>query len=171
MPQAQLDNLTKEFIRIFDSIGHSAGVDNLTMTMIGILFVEPAEISMEELARKSGYSLTSISQKVKMFAPFKMIQKKTKPGSRKVYLYMEKDIFEAWKTQIIQGLSLKIKTIKDCLPGFLKKHKALAKDKAAKEKIKIIENYYKQALQFEKILKKLLVDIEQHQKQIKSNGQ
>lgn len=168
--QPKLDPITSDFIEIFNPVGRAVGVDNLTVTIMGILFIEPHEISMEELANKSGYSLASISQKIKTFTPLKIIKKTTHPGSRKVYLYMEKDIFETWKTQIIQTATSKLKIIKDNVPHFLETHRATAKSKSDKEKLKIINTYYYQALEFEKILKNLLIEIEKHQLKLQKNG-
>ena len=83
---------------------------------------------------------------------------------------MEKDLFETWKNQIIQGISFKIKVIKENIPGFLNKYKSKVKTKEDKAKLKIINTYYKQAMEFEKILQKLLIEIEKHQAKLKNNG-
>ena len=170
MSQSKLEPITQDFIQIFRNIGQVVGIDNLTITITSILFVEPKEISMEDLAKKSGYSLTSISQKIKAFVPFGIIKKRTKPGSRKVYLYMEKDLFETWKNQIVQAMLLEIKVVKENIPGFVKKYKSKVKTKEDKAKLKIIDSYYKQAMEFEKILQKLLIEIEKHQAKLKNNG-
>lgn len=163
MPDSNVDPLVKEIIGIFQESHTSLGLDNLSLSIIGNLYFEPGEISMEELAQKTGYSLTSISQKLKFLAPFAIIRRRTRPGSRKVYLYMEKDLFKMWKQQIMMYYVPEIKIARENIPSLIEKYEKQATDREQKERLKILENYYKQILQFEKILNNLLGAIEELQ--------
>ncbi|MBU4242379.1 MAG: hypothetical protein KKF52_04050, partial [Nanoarchaeota archaeon] len=89
-----MDNLEKDIVEYFKKIGAVQGMDELSSTIIGILYSAVKEITMEDIVRKTGYSLASISNKIKFLSDIGLITKKTKPGNKKIYLYMEKDFMK-----------------------------------------------------------------------------
>ncbi len=89
-----MKELEQEAIALFKRMWMEKGLDELSSSILGILFIEPEEISMEDLIEKTGYSAASISGKVKMLSAFGIISKRTKPGAKKIYLYMEKDFLK-----------------------------------------------------------------------------
>lgn len=98
-----MKNLEKEAVGFFKGIGRMHGLDDLSSMIFAILITEPEEITMQDLAKKTGYSLASISNKVKMLVDFGVITRNAKPGSKKAYLYMEKDFLKLFKTRFLQA--------------------------------------------------------------------
>ena len=68
------------------------GLDDISSSIIGVLYMEPKEISLDEISQKTGYSLSGVSTAMKMLSNMGCIKRIKKPGSRKVYFFMEKDI-------------------------------------------------------------------------------
>ena len=96
---------------------------------------------MDELAKKTGYSLASVSNKVKMLESLGMVTRRTKPGSRKVFLYTEKNLLDIMKQQLIKKQEYAIKMAKGTAFSIIEKNKNKLKSEKQKRKLKIIENY------------------------------
>lgn len=60
-----MDSIDKAFIKFYREVGNANGMDELTSTLFARLFIEPDVIAMNELAEETGYSLASISNKIK----------------------------------------------------------------------------------------------------------
>ncbi len=84
--------LKDELNQIMKGIVINSGFPSPFASMISELYFEPEPISMQDLANRIGYSLASISLKLKMFEYLGFISRKKKPGTSKVFLYMEKDL-------------------------------------------------------------------------------
>lgn len=145
----------QEFIELIKNLAKSQGMDDLTAIIIAKLFIEPGEVAMEDLAKETGYSLASISNKTKLFEQAGLFKKITKPGTRKIFFYMEKDISRLIANMFLKKLEI-MSIAKAKLPDILKKYKAQAKTDKEKQKLKIIGHYYSDILKFDKILQELL---------------
>lgn len=163
MPKAN-SRLSQDFIKITSNIADAAGQDYLLGVIFGNLFLQPGEIAMEELAKKCGYSLASISQKIKLIEQFGIIKKNTRPGSRKIYLSMEKDLLNVWLRQVYLLGEKKIRVAKEQLPVLLANYKNKLTTKQDKEIYQIIKKYYQQILLFEKIMQDFVKIIKKYTK-------
>ena len=144
----------QKFLDFLTDMFHSFGLDQVSSKLLSILYFEPKEISMEKLAQRTGYSLASISTKTKIFQNFSCFHRVKKPGTKKVYLYMEKDIMKIQKAKI-EAANQQLQQAKTILPGIIenyKKHKLSEEDK---QKMTIAQNYYHYILKMEQILTKL----------------
>jgi DNA-binding transcriptional regulator GbsR (MarR family) len=122
-----------------------------------ILYAEPGEISLEELAARTGYSLSAISTELRFVEGIGFIKKIKKPKSRKLYFYMEKDFSKMMDSMLKKKYEYIVLRSKSILPGIIdefKKKKSLSDDE--KESLKIVEIYYRQILEMEEMFKKLL---------------
>ncbi|MEM3374477.1 MAG: MarR family transcriptional regulator [Candidatus Woesearchaeota archaeon] len=128
------------------------------LDVITILYLEPKEISLEELAKRTGYSLASISNTMKTLENYGFVERIRKPKTKKVYFYMDKDLAKI-NLQKIKYMSSYIKEVLTQLPFIMHKY-SKNKDQSTKEKLKIIDNYYKQLLQFSQIVDSWKKDLE-----------
>ncbi len=148
-----MEELNNKIISLFKEMGRGQGLDdNLLMEIFARLYIEPEPIAMDELTKITGYSLASISNKIKMLCPMMEIKRIKKPGSKKIYIYMEKDFLAIWKNALIKKEEFVIKKAKEKIPEIIKEYKKKAKTEKDKKKIDIINKYYKQMLKFEKII-------------------
>jgi len=145
----------QEMNDFFVSIVKGFGFDTLTSKLFTMLFMEPKEISMNELAEKTGYSLSGTSSKLKVLEGIGMIQKIKKPGSKKLYFIMDSDIKAIMRNKMRKGMEIEITPVKQMLPGILDKYKKqykTSKDSRFKQQYEIVDKYYKQIVILEKIM-------------------
>jgi HTH-type transcriptional regulator, osmoprotectant uptake regulator len=157
-----MDEIDEKFIKLYRDIGRAQGMqDSLLLIVFAKLYIEPESMAMDALAKDTGYSLASISNMVKTFGAIAGIEKSKKPGSKKIYLTVERDF-----TKIIRGQFEKkqngMKMIKEKMPNMIKEFKSKVKNDKDKKKLKILEDYYKQISFVEDLLsevsKKLYMD-------------
>ncbi len=150
----ELDNRLMEMYR---EMARGQGInDSLLTELFARLYLEPEPIAMDRLAKDTGYSLASISNKIRMLGSALNIRKIRKPGSKRIYLYMEKDIVKIWGEALVRKEEYVISKAKDTLPAIIKEYRKKASTDRDKKKLRIVEKYYSQILKFEHIIKKLL---------------
>ncbi len=154
-----MKELDSKFIEYLGDMGKSFGLDDLPLKVFAVLFIEPDEISLEEIAKKTGYSLASISMTTKMLESMRAIKRIRKPGSKKVFFYMDKDMVRWNLIKLDLAKNSIIKPAKQQLPGLIKEYRQKAKTDKDKKKVEIIDNYYGQILLFERLLEKWKKDL------------
>lgn len=150
-----MKSIEKEFVDFYINVGKSWGLDTLSSKLMGMLYLEPKEICIEKLAEKTGYSLASISNKMRFIETFGVIKRIKKPGSKKVFYYMEKDCIKLTQIHFEKIYASEIIPAKKFMPKLLDKFKKVKLNNDEKEKYKIIKNYNKQILDIEKVFQKL----------------
>jgi len=155
-----MDEIDKDFIEMYQGFGTAMGLDNLFITLFAKLYIEPEELAMDELAKETGYSLASVSNKVKMLEAMGIVKKIRKPGSKKIFLYAEKDFLKMTKNHLVKEEENCINLVKAKLPDIIKKYKNKVKTERAKGKLRILENYYNQILKFESLIANIRKEIE-----------
>lgn len=140
----------KDFIELIADVNRVKGLDELTSNIIGIVFIEPKEVSLEELSKRTGYSHSAVSTSMKLLVASGCIKRKRMPKSKKVYFFMEKDMFVAWK-QMIEKINANIMNIKTKVPRIIADYRQV-KYEGSREERRIVEGYYDQLLAFEKVM-------------------
>ena len=151
-----------EFIELITENSKVNGLDELSSKIIGILFIEPEELTLNELANRTGYSLSAVSTALKFIGRAGIVKRTKKPKSRKVYFYMEKDIL-AMSLQIVRRKYEKILLpSKQKLPKIIEEYKQQEQSKNIEDELRIVEDYYKALTFFEQILKEFIDKFEQY---------
>jgi len=145
----------KELIR--DNV-KANGMDELSSRLIATLYVSTKEISLEELAKKTGYSLSSVSTSLKTVERFGFIKRMRKPKSKKVYFYMEKDLMAVGLRLMKRKYEKVILPSKKKLPEIISRYKKL-KSKTSKEELEILKNYHKQIVISQGMMEKMIAMI------------
>jgi len=149
------------FIELIVENSKVNGFDELSSKIIGILFIEPEEIALDELANRTGYSLSAVSTALKFIERAGIVKRSTKPKSRKVYFYMEKDML-AMSLQIARRKYEKILLpSKQKLPNIIELYKQESSKNLGAE-LMIVEDYYKSLIFFEQILKEFIEKFERY---------
>ena len=158
MVKDTIPEFEKEFIDLYREMGKSKGWDDLTSRIIAIAYLSPEPIGMEELASRTGYSLASISTKMKFIQQMGFIHKRCRPGSKKCYFYMEKDFFKIMRDAFITAQNTGVELSLQVTSGILSKFKP--KTEEEKMKLKIIHDYNVQLKKFSAVLKKFVEQLE-----------
>ena len=145
----------KEFIDFEAEVGKNAGMDPLASRLFMILFLEPAELSMEELAGRTGYSLASIHNKMKLLEKVGHVKKLSKPGTKKVFYFMEKDMIKTFKGMMETLYRQRVQPTREFLPHLIEKYKSARLTDAERQKMEIIKKYYSQLVKVEGVMDKL----------------
>ena len=59
-------NPKEDFVELLTEVNRRKGLDELTSRIIGILFIEPYEVSLDELSERTGYSMSAVSTAMKL---------------------------------------------------------------------------------------------------------
>lgn len=142
------------------------GLDDISSRIMAILYIEPKELSLEELSIKSKYSLSSISTAMKFLEQMEMVKRLKKPHSKKAYFFMEKDTLKMFLEFLIkQQEKIILPTIKK-LPSIIEKYKKETTNES-KEELKITMDYLRQIKSYEKINKNTIEMIQKEQNSYK----
>ena len=107
--------------------------------IMAILLIEPKPVSIEELAKKTGYSLSMISLKTRTMELLGLIKSVKIPGDRKRYYYAEKDLIKLILERYKKSNNEELVKIERRLKDILEKYKD-----QKNEKYELVKNYYKQ---------------------------
>ncbi len=143
--------IARDFSEFITSVWRSLGIDSLSAKIFSIIFLSPRDVAMDELAEKTGYSLASISLKMKLLEGVALVKKKKKPGSKKIYYSCEKDFFVFLKKKLDAIHEKEIMPAKQRLPPMLESYKK-RNSKAEEYFYGFVEGYYRSILKLEKIL-------------------
>ena len=145
---------------VFRSTGKAYGLHDLPLKIIGLLYLQPIEMSMEEISKKTGYSLASVSNTMKLLVGSGMVQRVKRPGTKKIFYYMDKNLIKINIRKLEAVYENMIWPLKDQLPTLIRKYKGKIKEEQTKKKLEIIEDYYKQVINFESIIEKWKKDLQ-----------
>jgi len=144
-----------EFIELLTTNGKVKGLDELTSRLNAILYIETNPVSLEELAKRTGYSLSAVSTAMKFMERVGLTQRMKKPGSRKVYFYMKKDMMAMFLDALKKQQDKIVTPSIEKLPGIIDRYK-LDKSEESEIELETVKKYYKQVNTYEKILKKMI---------------
>lgn len=150
-----MSSAKEEFIELVTNNSRINGLDEVSSIAIGILYVEPKEIALDELSERTGYSLSAVSTSMKMLENFGLIKRVKKPGSKKVYFYMDKDMVQTTIQLMRKKLEKVIRPSLEKIPEIIKHYKK-ENSKKSKEELTNLENYYMQIKQAEILMEQML---------------
>jgi len=117
----------------FAGIASAIGYSEVHGRIIAVLLVEQEPLSIQEISKKTGYSLSSISSSLDLLEIFGMIKKIKKPADKKLYVKLEGDILNGLK----RAFTVKIqKNVTETLDKFNEYEKQL---KGKKNAIKTLQ--------------------------------
>lgn len=138
------------------------GLNEVTAKVIAYIYSEPKEIALDELAKKTKYSLATISNTIKFLEMHKAIYRVKLPGSKKVYVKQEPNLIKLFSEQLAKGLEVAVKPQLETIPKiikeqqeYIKKEKNKNKKEELKEELKLLKRQDEQSKKigamFEKI--------------------
>lgn len=132
MPMSNGKVVEEKIYSTFSDIASSIGYSPLHGKIIGVLLVEGKEMSLQDLARKTGYSVSMISLSLDLLELLSVIKKVKKTGDRNLYIILQGNLLECLKNAIILRVK---KSIDSTLSDFGKSRldmKALKPDEKRK---------------------------------------
>lgn len=108
----------------FSDIASSIGYSPLHGKIIGVLMVHGKEMSLQGLAKETGYSASMISLSLDLLELLGVIKRVKKTGDRNLYIVLKGDLLESLKNAIILRVK---KSIDSTLTDFDKSRQDLKK--------------------------------------------
>jgi DNA-binding transcriptional regulator GbsR (MarR family) len=131
------------------------GFDEISSKIVGVLFIESEEMSLEEIAIETGYSLSAVSTAMKKLSQFHVVRRFQKPGSKKAFFFLDKNLASFGA----QALKMKYDNIilpsKKILPDIIEKYGTEKSDKTESE-LEIVVCYHRQILRLESVVKEFI---------------
>ena len=94
------DKITTMFTSVVKSMGYS----EVHGRVISTLFIADKELSLQDLAKRTGYSIPSISISLDLLELIGIIKKKKKVGDRKLYVRLNGDLLEGLRRALLLKL-------------------------------------------------------------------
>ncbi|MBW2971181.1 MarR family transcriptional regulator [Candidatus Woesearchaeota archaeon] len=145
-----MSDLEKDFIEYCVRIGRGMGFDSLSGKLIGIVYIEPEKVAMEELAQRTGYSLASVSARLKKLESHGLVERSKQPGSKKLYYFMEKDLHKVMQKMFKRVYDTEVVAAKNEMPRLIDRYKKMKLTQNEQKKLHNIKYYHRQVLEFEK---------------------
>jgi DNA-binding transcriptional regulator GbsR (MarR family) len=123
--------IEREIYSIFADIASTIGYSEIHGRIIAALLVSGGKSSLQELAKQTGYSISTISLSLDLLEFFGMIKKVKKAGDRKLYVELQGDLLGGLKKAFLTRLR---KSIENSLLRFEEYKKELKKMKDSEKK-------------------------------------
>ena len=153
------ENPKQEFTELITQNLKYEGFDEISSRIVGVLFIEPEEMSLEEISIETGYSLSAVSTAMKNLSQFHIVRRFKKPGSKKAFFFLDKNLAAIGAQALRMKYNSLILPSKKILPDIIKKYECEGLDKTTGE-LEIITRYYRQIMKLESIVEKFLDEME-----------
>jgi DNA-binding transcriptional regulator GbsR (MarR family) len=132
MVEKEIEN---KILSLFSRITSSLGYSQVHGKIIGILMIEGKPLSLQEISKRTRYSLGSISLSLDLLEFFGIIKKFKKSGERKVFVKLTGDLLIGLKNVVI----FKIEKNAEDVINELEYYKKRVRDKKTLKAIKVLE--------------------------------
>ncbi len=129
------EEVNKRIFSTFGGVASSLGFSEAHGMIIGSVIVANKPLSLQEIAKRTGYSLSSISISIDLLELVGIVRKVKNLGDRKVYVKLEGDLIESLKKAFMLKMQKEIFVTK----MELEKFKATAKDANTRRTIETLQ--------------------------------
>ncbi|MBS3056833.1 MAG: hypothetical protein J4473_05370 [Candidatus Aenigmarchaeota archaeon] len=125
----------KNIYNTFAGVASALGYSEIHGTIIAALLPKKKPVSLDEISKMTGYSLSSISLSIDLLELLGIARKIKNTGDRKIYVQLEGDVIEVLKTVFL----LKIKKSIASVESDMRKIKFESADAETREIIKKLD--------------------------------
>ncbi len=141
-------NVSRKIYSTFAGVASSLGLSEVHGTVIGALLVANRPLALQDIAKKTGYSLSSVSISIDLLEILGIVRKHRNLGDRKVYVNLEGDLLASLKKAFLLKLQKEI----FLTTAELEKFAATAADQNSKKAVKALQ---KETERLQKYISKL----------------
>ncbi|MEM5812762.1 MAG: hypothetical protein QXL09_02735 [Candidatus Aenigmatarchaeota archaeon] len=128
--------IEKKIYSIFARATSSLGYSEVHGRILASLLAEKRPLSLQEISKKTNYSLGSISLSIDFLELLGVVRKFKKSGDRKIYVKLEGDLLSALKKIVILKIE---REVKEVMKEF-ENYKNIVKEERTKRILKALEN-------------------------------
>jgi len=130
-----IEDIEKDIYSSFATLASTIGYSEIHGRTIAALMVSGEKLSLQELAKKTGYSISTLSLSLDLLEFFGMIKKIKNAGDRKLYVELHGDLLEGLKKAFVVRIQ---KSVTDSLNRF-NKYKENLKVSKGKDKKRVMD--------------------------------
>jgi DNA-binding transcriptional regulator GbsR (MarR family) len=130
----KVEDIEKDIYSSFASIASTIGYSEIHGRIIAALMVSGKKLSLQDLAKKTGYSISTLSLSLDLLEFFGMIKKLKNAGDRKLYIELHGDLLEGLKRAFVVRIQ---KSVTDNLKRF-EEYKESLKASGDKDKKRVM---------------------------------
>ena len=93
----EIHDIEKKIFNSFSELARSIGFSPIHGTIIGSLIIGGGSLSLQDMAKKTGYSISMISLSMDLLELLGIVRKVKKPRDRKLYIELDGDLLESLK--------------------------------------------------------------------------
>jgi len=123
--------IESKVLSTFATVASTIGYSDLHGKIIAVLMVEEKPVTLDDIAKRTGYSRGMISLSLDLLEVFGVVKKIKKTADRKLYVQLQGDLLECLRKAIMVRLQ---KSISDSLQEFEESRQALQNFKGPKKK-------------------------------------
>ena len=131
----EVEEIKKNIYSSFADIAATIGYSEIHGRIIASLLVCNKKLSLQDLAKETGYSVSTLSLSLDLLEFLGMIKKIKNAGDRKLYVELQGDLLEGLKKAFVLKLQ---KNINNSLSNF-ENYKELLKNSSDKDRKKVME--------------------------------
>jgi len=147
----------EEFKKAVYNSFRALGIDDFPSKLMSVLQSEPEEISLGELSKMTGYSLSALSTTLKAMEENNMVKRFKKPKSRKVYVFMDKDLVTLYTELQKKRYNQSLQPFIQILPRLIQKYKDREEFKS---EIEMLEDFEEQLNFLDEQSRKFIEELE-----------
>ena len=126
---------------MFSSIARTMGYSEVHARTLSVLLIEGKPVSLQELSKRTKYSLASLSISLDLLELLGIIKKIKKKGDRKLYVRLEGDILEGLRGAMLIKLQRDISTAINEFEDYKNDKKARKVASKLEKEMKRLEEY------------------------------
>jgi DNA-binding transcriptional regulator GbsR (MarR family) len=112
------DDINKRIYSTFAGVASSLGFSEVHGTIIGAVLVANKPLSLQDLAKSTGYSLSSVSISIDLLELVGIVRKVRNQGDRKIYVKLEGDLLDTLKKAFLLKMQKEINATKTELENY-----------------------------------------------------
>jgi len=152
-----IQDIEKDIYSSFATLASTIGYSEIHGRTIAALMVAGKKLSLQDLAEKTGYSISTLSLSLDLLEFFGMIKKIKNAGDRKLYVELHGDLLEGLKKAFVVRIQ---KSVTDSLNRFeeYKENLKISRDKSKKrvmDALNILEEEIQRLDKYINLLSKL----------------
>jgi DNA-binding transcriptional regulator GbsR (MarR family) len=152
-----IEDIEKDIYSSFANLASTIGYSEIHGRIIAALMVSGKKLSLQDLAKKTGYSISTLSLSLDLLEFFGMIKKIKNAGDRKLYIELHGDLLEGLKRAFVVRIQ---KSVNDSLRRFSEYKESLKASKSKDSKkvmdvLNILEGEIKRLDKYINLLAKL----------------
>ena len=102
------EDINKRIFATFAGVASSLGFNEVHGMIIGAILVANKPVSLQEIAKRTGYSLSSVSISVDLLELIGVVRKIKNLGDRKIYVKLEGDLLDSLKKAFLLKIQKEI---------------------------------------------------------------